>query len=262
MVRPLTRLQPAGTLPRPRARASAVPLRPASHAEAALVSGILAGTYPPGSDLPAERQLAVDLGVTRPTLREALQRLSRDGWVAIQHGKPTRVVDVLSEGGLNVLEGLVRHGDSLPEGFVERLLEVRLAMAPAYARSAVELAGASVAGALERAAALPDEPAAFAAFDWEIHRALTGASGNYVWRLILNGFGGFYEEMARVYFGSAEAREASRRYYAALLEAARRRDAEGAEAVTREVMRRSLALWRDAEGASSAPRKGRRGGKR
>lgn len=240
MVRPLT---------------SSGPLRPASHAESALVSGILRGAYPAGSELPGERQLAVSLGVTRPTLREALQRLARDGWVEIRHGKPTRVADVLSDGGLNVLEGLVAHGEALPDGFVERLLEVRLAMAPAYARAAVSRDAAAVAAALAPAAGLPDEAAAFAAFDWELHRALTGASGNFVWRLILNGFRGFYEETARLYFFRAEAREASRGFYAALLSAARKGDAGGAERVTRDVMARSLDLWREAEKAG-----GRAGG--
>lgn len=242
MVRPLT---------------SSAPLRPASHAESALVSGILRGAYPAGSELPGERQLAASLGVTRPTLREALQRLARDGWVVVRHGKPTRVVDVLSDGGLNVLEGLVAHGESLPEGFVERLLEVRLAMAPAYARAAVTRDAAAVAAALAPAAGLADEPASFAAFDWDLHRALTGASGNFVWRLILNGFRGFYEETARLYFAGTGAREASRGFYAALLAAARKGDAPAAERVTREVMAKSLDLWR--EGQRAAARAGRPG---
>jgi GntR family negative regulator for fad regulon and positive regulator of fabA len=77
--------------------------------------------------------------------------------------------------------------------------------------------------------------------------------------MILNGFRGFYEEMARLYFSSPEAREASRAYYAALLSAARRGDAAAAERVTRNVMARSLDLWREAgrngTGAASRPRR-------
>ena len=259
MVRPLTSFPARLPLPRPRPEAGPGPLRPASHAESALVSGILKGTYPPGAELPAERQLSEALGVTRPTLREALQRLARDGWVDIRHGRSTRVVDVLSDGGLNVLGGLVAHGEALPDGFVERLLEVRLAMAPAYARAAVARDAPSVAAGLSGAKALEDEPSSYASFDWGLHRLLTGASGNFVWRLILNGFRGFYEEMARLYFSSPEAREASRAYYAALLSAARRGDAAAAERVTRNVMARSLDLWRVAggngTGAASRPRR-------
>ncbi|HEY0882899.1 MAG TPA: GntR family transcriptional regulator, partial [Archangium sp.] len=118
--------------------------RPAAHAEGELVSLILTRQFPPGSTLPPERELALKLGVTRPTLREALQRLDRDGWIEVRHGKSTRVKDIWREGGLNVLAAVVRHGGPLPENFVKNLLEVRLAMAPAYARAAVEQGAAAL----------------------------------------------------------------------------------------------------------------------
>jgi len=57
------------------------PMKPAELAENRLVEAILEGTFPINSSLPAERELAEMLGVTRPTLREVLQRLSRDGWL-------------------------------------------------------------------------------------------------------------------------------------------------------------------------------------
>ena len=55
--------------------------------------------------------LAASLGVTRPTLREALKKLDRDGFVTVRHGLPTRVNDLWTEGGLNVLAGLAEHGE-------------------------------------------------------------------------------------------------------------------------------------------------------
>ena len=61
--------------------------------------------------------------------------------------------------------------------------------------------------------------------------------------LILNGFAGFYEEMARLYFERAAARALSREYYAALQTAVRRQDPDDAERITRAVMARSIALW-------------------
>jgi len=219
------------------------PPRPATYAEETLVSAILGGRYPPGSALPAERQLAEALGVTRPTLREALQRLSRDGWLSIRQGKPTLVNDYRRDGGLNALTALVRHAPQLPRNFVRDLLDVRCALAPAYARAAVARDRAAVLAALADAGALPDTPRAFAAFDWALHRALTLASGNPVYTLILNGFAGFYEEMARRYFARSDARAASRAFYASLRAAAEAGDAPRAGQVTRAMMTRSLALW-------------------
>ena len=50
------------------------PQKPSAYAEHSLTAAILDGTFPPGSTLPGERVLAVDLGVTRPTLRERIHR--------------------------------------------------------------------------------------------------------------------------------------------------------------------------------------------
>ena len=223
------------------------PQRPAAYAEQALVTAILDGTYPPGSTLPGERDLAALLGVTRPTLREALQRLERDGWLAINQGKPTRVNDFWRDGGLNVLSGLVRYGRQLPPGFITHLLQVRLDMAPTYTRQAVERSAAQVAECLAGHTHLDDTPEAYAAFDWHLHRTLTIASGNPIYTLMLNGFAGFYEQIARLYFARPEARAASRAFYAHLLAAAQRGDGPTAEEIARSVMRQSIDLWGQTE---------------
>ncbi len=222
------------------------PQRPAAYAEQALVTAILDGDYPPGSTLPGERDLAAQLGVTRPTLREALQRLERDGWLTIQQGKSTVVNDFWQAGGLNVLSALVRYSPKLPPDFIPHLLEVRLAMAPAYTRAAVEHSAARVVNCLSDCDSLDDAPEAFAAFDWKLHHTLTVASGNPVYTLILNGFAGFYEQMACLYFAQPEARASSRAFYAALLAAARKGNAAKAEQITRAVMQESITLWHKA----------------
>ncbi len=226
----------------------AAPPRPAEHVEQRLIEAILDGTYPPGSTLPGERDLAALLGVTRPTLREALQRMARDGWITIQQGKPTEIRDIWTEGGLNVLSSLVPYGHRLPFDFVPRLLEVRVVLAPAYAAAAVRRGDDAVAGCLRRYTDLADDPHAYAEFDWRLHHTLTVASGNPIYTLIINGFAEIYPEMASLYFSLPEARHSSRRFYAALLDAVEQRDAESAEKIVRRTMDESLALWRKAGG--------------
>jgi GntR family transcriptional regulator, transcriptional repressor for pyruvate dehydrogenase complex len=54
---------------------------------------IRGGQYPPGSRLPAQRQLANDLGVSRPVLRESLQLLELRGLVNIHYGSGTYVAE-------------------------------------------------------------------------------------------------------------------------------------------------------------------------
>jgi GntR family negative regulator for fad regulon and positive regulator of fabA len=221
------------------------PPRPAELTEQRLLQAVLNGEFPPGSTLPGERELAAQLGVTRPTLREALQRLARDGWFDIQHGKPTRVRDYWREGNLNVLSALVRHSQPLPDDFVPNLLAVRQSLAPAYTRAAVERGADQVIVLLNGYADLQDQDSAerFATADWKLHHGLTLASGNPVFTLILNGFADFYVHMACLYFSQPQARSASRTWYADLLVAARAGDAGAAEHTTRRAMQESIDLW-------------------
>jgi len=219
------------------------PQRPNDYAEKALVSAILNGDFPPGSTLPAERALSADLGVTRPTLREALQRLARDGWLTVQQGKPTQINDFWQDGGLNVLSALVHYPAHLPPGFITSLLEVRLNLAPAYTRDAVAHGNGAVVAFLAQHTTLADETAVYAAYDWQLHRLLTIQSGNPIYTLILNGFIGFYEQIARLYFVSSESRTRSRLFYAALLETAVAQDPARAEIICRETMQESITLW-------------------
>lgn len=219
------------------------PPKPAMYAEYRLVEAILKGQFPTGSFLPAERELSNMLGVTRPTLREALQRLSRDGWLEIQQGKPTRVKNYLQEGNLAVLGALATHSEHLPPDFIHDLLVVRLLIAPTYIRLAVENAPSQVIDLLTTYTCLEDTPKCYAAADWELHHRLSILSGNPVFTLIMNGFANLYPVMAQRYFTLAEARAASRAFYTALLDTACRQDSQAAFNVADDVMRASLDLW-------------------
>jgi GntR family negative regulator for fad regulon and positive regulator of fabA len=105
------------------------------------------------------------------------------------------------------------------------------------ARAAPELA--AFLGAAETLAG----PADYARFDWQLHHLLTVRSGNPIYTLILNGFRGFYEDIARRYFAAPEARRLSAQFYADLRAAARAADAAAAEALARAVMHRSMSTW-------------------
>ncbi len=228
------------------------PLRPTELAEARLIGAILDGHFPIGSSLPPERDLALALGVTRPTLREALQRMARDGWLEIHHGLPTRVRDYWHEGNLGVLAAIARHRNHLPPHFVPDLLSIRLALAPAYVRLAVARTPGQVAQLLEPYLSLPEDPDCYAQADWDLHRFLTIASGNPVFTLILNGFGDLYLTLALRYFAVAQTRQHSKAFYRDLLRAARSGRADRAEAIARRVMRESLELWQQTEKAAPA----------
>ncbi len=227
------------------------PLKPAEAAESRLIVAILAGRFPIQSTLPGERDLAALLGVTRPTLREALQRLARDGWVEIQHGKPTRVRDYWQEGNLGVLAALARYPHRLPENFIPNLLQIRSLMAPTYTFMAVAQQGTTLAAFLAAAGDLPDTPEAYSEFDWQLHCTLTRCSGNPVFTLILNGFSSLYPIMGLKYFAPERARRVSQAFYSNLGAAAQAGNAVEAESLTRQVMETSIKLWIDTAAGKS-----------
>ncbi len=219
------------------------PQRPAEYAESELLSAILDGTFPINSSLPSERDLADQLGVTRPTLREALQRLARDGWLDIQQGKSTRIRDYWQEGSLATLSALAASPHHQSPDFVAYLLEIRLLLAPTYTRQALEAESPQIVEFLKGAEGLDGDPAAFALFDWQLHHILTSFARNPIFQLLLNGFRDIYAQMGQTYFSFEECRSESRKFYGRLRECVEATDLDSAEDLLRKTMQGSLDLW-------------------
>lgn len=226
-------------------------LKPSAQAEYDLVSAILEGRFPAGTKLPGERELATQFGVTRPTLREALGRLHRDGWVNIRHGKPTEVLDFQQEGGLGVLHGLIQTGKIQHLKYVENLLEVRRAMAPFYTRSAVAKHPEKVSEICAEGIQLDDDAASFMQYDWRLHHGLTCISENAIFTMILNGFKGLYFSLAEPYFQVPVSRELSGQWYQGLRQAALSHQPDVAEKITIDVMDHSLHIFRQVQGVAT-----------
>lgn len=85
---------------------------------------ILEGSLTPGQRLPPERELAERFGVSRPSLREAIQKLAARGLLVSRQGGGTFISESLNSGYSDpLLEMLERHGE-----FHLDLLEFRDAM--------------------------------------------------------------------------------------------------------------------------------------
>jgi DNA-binding FadR family transcriptional regulator len=152
----------------------AVPKRAYEAVYHELLVRILGGQYATGDRLPSERQLAAQLGVSRPTIREALSALESKGLVVTRVGSGTFVTEAPSP---------PEDGEEPGESPVE-VLECRLALEVAVARLAAKRAAANhealdlvlaAVEALERTAdseAFPDE------IDQAFHRAVAQVTGN------------------------------------------------------------------------------------
>lgn len=221
---------------------------PAGFAEEYIVESIWSGRFPPGTILPAERELSELIGVTRTTLREVLQRLARDGWLTIQHGKPTRVNDFWETCGLNILEALARlNEDGIPK-LVDDLLAARTNVSSLFIRAAIKNANDRVAALLEPHLNKSDDLLAgdgrtFAILDYQLTHDLALASDNKVYVLMMNGFKGLYSRIGGFYFERPKAREIAIGYYQQLFELAKKGEFEGVPAVVRQYGIDSGKLW-------------------
>lgn len=212
--------------------------------ENGLVDAILSGTAPVGSQLPGDRELAQQFGVARPVVREALQNLAHAGWVTVSQRKATVVNDYWSNGTLDILSSIAKSSEKFPPELVLQLLEIRAELAPDYAAKAIENDSAQVIACLAKARKLGTNGAAFARFDWELHRLLSLLSGNRIYPLILNSFASLYFKMRGLYFAVEDYREASRSYYQKLLHAALEENIQEARQVTRTAMQQRVQLFR------------------
>ena len=219
-------------------------LRPSEYTENQLIAGILDGRYEAGGHLPSERILSESLGVTRPTLRETLKRLSAEGWVTIKQGKPTRVNNYLKEGGLGLLSSIIRHGNEVYQEMILHFLETRIVLFPGVAAIAVTKKPAELLRFLEGSESLGDDAEAFAFFDWDLQLLMTELTENPVFRMIVNDFTPLCQKLGNYYFDHPTARDSSRSYYKEL-KLSIKSGGDGTEAVVKRAMEVAMAFWKN-----------------
>jgi GntR family transcriptional repressor for pyruvate dehydrogenase complex len=157
---------------------------------------VVDGGLAPGEALPSERRLAEVLGVSRPAVREALQRMAQTRLVEVRQGGSTTVRDFRRAAGLDLLPRLLVRGGTLDAAVARSVLEARLAIGPAVAALAAQRGGPVLA------AALTGTVDALAGTDDDVERqqhALTfwdqvvDAADSLVFRLMFNSLRAAYE---------------------------------------------------------------------
>lgn len=105
-----------------------------------LLGEVVDGSLAPGDPLPSERRLAELLGVSRPAVREALQRMSATRLVEVRHGGTTTVRDFQQYAGLDLLPRLLVRDGELDPDVARSVVEARFAIAPGMVRLAAQRA--------------------------------------------------------------------------------------------------------------------------
>ena len=186
---------------------------PAALAEEYIVKSIWNNHFPPGSDLPAERDLADKIGVTRTTLREVLQRLARDGWLSIQHGKPTRVNNVWETAGPNIISTIIKLDRSYASVLVANVVSLRTRLAEYFIPEAIKLNPDASLALFDDLEQLQDSAQEFAEFDYRLLHRFTLVANKPVYGLILNSFRDLYYQIARMFFSKESSRQLTLQLY-------------------------------------------------
>lgn len=205
-----------------------------------LLGEVVEGDLAAGDPLPSERRLSELLGVSRPAVREALQRLSQARLVEVRHGGSTTVRDYRRFAGLDLLPRLLVRGGELDPRVGQSILEARQAVAPAVAALAAANTRADSDTALSAAVeAIADAEGAdarqYAALEfWD---AVVDAADSIVFRLMFNSLRLAYEPTISALGPVMEAEVDNVAGYRALADAIAAGDAEGARRSAEELLR-------------------------
>jgi GntR family transcriptional repressor for pyruvate dehydrogenase complex len=192
------------------------------------------GTLGPGDRLPGERDLAQELGISRPSVRSGLEALEAIGVVVSRRGAGTFIAAGPPDLGIEPLSLLASlHRLTAAEMFDARLV-LEVGVAGLAARHATADALATMADVVSEMFASLEDPKMFLVHDVRFHRAVAAGCGNRVLAALMEMVSAQFYELRRQTIGRArdlkESAEMHRRIYRAI----RARDREAAQAAMTE----------------------------
>ncbi|WP_141005239.1 FadR/GntR family transcriptional regulator [Nocardioides humi] len=161
-----------------------------------LLDDVVDGELAAGEPLPSERRLAEVLGISRPAVREALQRIAQTGLVEVRHGGTTLVRDFRRAAGLDLLPWLLVRGGTLDTSIGRSIIEARAEVGPGIAALAAERGGPALATSLD---AVTEEMASTTdAVRWQVLALdywdlLVDGADSMVFRMMFNSLRAAYE---------------------------------------------------------------------
>jgi fatty acid metabolism transcriptional regulator FadR len=203
---------------------------------------ILSAKLPIGQKLPSERELALQLGVSRPVVHEGLVELAVKGLVTLKPRVGTVVNDYRKEGSLSLLTSLANyHQGQLDPNLLRSLLDMRLLFEVETARLAAMHRSDEHLLALDKL--LDDEKAVslhqvekITALDFEFHHLIAMATDNSIYPLLLNSFKQFYFNLAGQFFSNPKVIVEVFQFHQTMVHAIKKRDADQAMAVMKAML--------------------------
>lgn len=188
----------------------------------------------PGDKLPAERELAEMLGVSRSSIRDAMRRLQLIGLVEPRQGAGTVVREISSETLVSPLANVIAQ----KKHTVNELLDFRIMIEPPLAARAAEHASAEQVAKMDeiltRQARLLQAGHLAVEEDAEFHYTIAQASGNSVMLKVLDTVMDMLRETRSLTLQTEGRPAKSLAGHKRILAAIKKKDAAAAEAAMRQ----------------------------
>src|SRR5579863_3741430 len=212
---------------------------------------VLNGSLKPGDQLPAERELAQRLGVSRTAVREAVKALREKGLVEAYSGRGTFITDGTSHAARQSFDLMIKVGQQENSA---HLAELRLILEPGIAALAAERAEEEHLAAMREAVAVMDrsqkDPAAYIEADLDFHLALAEAAANPLILSLIDSIVGLLRAQRLQLFTVEGGPERGQFHHKRILDAVERRDSKKAW----EAMKAHLEQVREDSQASTGKR--------
>jgi len=200
----------------------------------------------PGEKLPAERDLATKLSVSRASLSQALVALEVQGVLSVRHGDGAILVRRPTEE--RAIKALREHADRIPDVIEAReALEVKLAGLAAARRSDAEMAAIDAAIATMEAEVEAGERGVVG--DEMFHEAITAAAHSSLLAKLMHEISGLIRETRIESLSQANRPRASLEGHRKIADAVRKQDPREASRAMAEHIRlvSDVALLRDGD---------------
>ena len=213
---------------------------------------ILEGALKAGDQLPAERELAQQFGVSRTAVREAVKTLREKGLVESYSGRGTFITNGTSQAIKQSLDFMMRIGQQ--DGLAQ-LAEVRQILEPEIAALAASRVQEQHLAMMREAVAVMDEalrdPDAYIEADLDFHLSLAEAAENPIILSLIDSIVGLLREQRLRIFYVDGGPDRGQYHHKRILEAVEQRDEDRA----RDAMRAHLQQVREDSRVLSSERK-------
>jgi DNA-binding FadR family transcriptional regulator len=195
-----------------------------------------------GQKLPSERELALQLGVSRPVVHEGLVDLATKGLVSMKPRVGAVVNDFRREGSITLLNSLLNyHQGRISPEILQGMIEMRKLIEMETARlAAINHTDEQFAELLEHvkdeSRITPSDIDALTEADFRFHHLIALASSNVIYPLFLNSLKEVYTNLSGAFFGDGSVAKVVFDLHARMLKAIGKKDADTAVKIMKRIL--------------------------